>query len=399
MCRIFLAFLLLHCVAGHFPVAAAEMENIQVRRIGTMPKQGRLVVRSALAWLNETSPTFLPLGRELSQLLTTKGFTVVSVKPSALDPMPHTPLPSGNMPAITQSRRGGVRNLSQAKGTGSLEGDAGEQAAQERAVGLAREGKLPQVSLRSYATPKKDAGLPPSVLAIVPPDVELGLYALSQTQGAPRVRFLTIPGRMPRELTGDAGVAEFALVVRFAEVSAMPEASRKLRKGEGDAFSRGVLLAASGVGGVGSLGFGPPASHSAQQRGSYGSQSGFHRGFEGSAPNDFWNRDHDFYQRDYQFKYGTPPLYAEPPKGAASTASPPPLPSAQGPGSFPAGRMVRDAGLGMAVHHLLLFDLYDLSFVWSGGKPKPVWWGSARCPGDEPLAQTLPVLARAIFAE
>lgn len=89
-------------------------------------------------------------------------------------------------------------------------------------------------------------------------------------------------------------------------------------------------LAAGTVKGVGTLGYGAPAPATPPPS-SYGNAPGdYRRGYEGPSPTpgDPWHREGDFKARDYQFRHGPQPGYAEPPQPAAPPAG---LPSPEYP--------------------------------------------------------------------
>lgn len=365
----FLALLLLP-VHAEYGLAATETS---VWQSGALPKQGRVVLRSGLAWLDETHPVFQKLAADFSRQLTAYGLTVVSVAPSKILPMPETPMPQGS------SAREQQRNLPGGE-------DAQSAAAEAKAAELGRDGKLPKLTLRRYTAPKKDADLPTSVKDITPPDVTRALYARSQITGNPVVDSFSIPGRIPEELTADARVADYAVVIRFATVrgraSAPPRTFHALS---------GTLLAAARVTGSAPLGFGAPAPPAPPGRSTYGTPGGYLRGYEGPYPNDFWHRDKDFYQRDYMFKHGTPPNHATPPANLSPGRSLPP-----GTAPLPGDRR----GLAFARWQVLMLDAFALAPVRDGKNPEPVWQAIVRKPEDgDSLEKALPHMARAVFAD
>ena len=354
------------------PTRAADKNDIRATHSGRLPASGRIVIRSGLAEHNENSPSLRPLIKELAHCLAKKNLRPVAVKPRAMPPLSGTVLSSGA--PFAQS--------SQNSGTPS------EEAAQEKAVELARKGTLPQVTLRRYDLRENNAEVSGRGAALVPPPRATGHSAGSGFRETLSVRGFVIPGSLPAELAMDANVADYALIVRFAEVWRQAGLMRRMAQHSG---AGGFLVAASSIGGVGSLGFGAPAQPSATQPSTYGTPGGFRRGYEGSAPNDFWNRDHDFYQRDYQFRYGEPPAYASPPSGSASTPG--------WPGPVPVPSRLRDALPMVATFHLLLLDCYDLAPLRQRGEATLVWQGSAFILASEKkLADSLPALAREIFA-
>ncbi|MDL2209193.1 hypothetical protein LJC26_00090 [Desulfovibrio sp. OttesenSCG-928-O18] len=368
--------LLLNGLLLPLPGHAAGSPKIVVTQAGALPKSGRVVIRSGLAWLDESAPAFQRLAADFSRELTARGLTMVAVAPSALEAMPKTPLPTS-----PKTQAPPLPSRPQAKGNAS-----GDLEAEGKALELGRSGKLPKLTLRGYATPSKDADLPQSVKSVAPPDVTKALYARSQEVGHPVVNSFAIPGRMPKELAADAEIADYAVIIRFASVRAWAAAP------DGSHFGPpGVLVAASSIRGSGSLGFGPPASPSASGQSTYGTPGGYVRGYEGASPNDFWHRDNDFYQRDYMFKHGPQPNYATPPSGLSPSRDVPP-----GAAPLPG----RGHGPSIAGWQLLLLDAYDLAPMRTGKKPKHIWQASVRRPEDEKkLADALPEMARAVFAE
>lgn len=360
------------------PVSAADAAD--VRRTGSLPRQGKIVIRSGLAWMNETALAFQTMANGLGRELTSLGLIVVPyAKPSTLEAMPETP----QQPNATVSAKASPKTA--AAKSPSVSGEA----AQEKAASLSKEGKLPKLKLRSYDTPQRDADLPQTVKDVRPPDVSRAMYAKSQEMGHPVVHHFAIPGRIPAELETDASYADYALVVRFASVRSWGS----LPGGRvADSFMNlpGTLVAAA-IKGSGALGYGPPASPSSSAPpNTYGTPGGFIRGYEGSAPNDFWGRDRDYFQRDYMLKHGEPPQYAKPPKDLS-----PGMP--QGFGTVPefGGRHT----LNIDEWLLILIDCYDLAPARSGQKPAIIWSVSARKPlQGEPFAKGVETLARAAFA-
>ncbi len=355
------------------PAAALAAKNeTQVQQTGELPRTGRVVIRSGMAWLDETSVVYQRVSAALAKELTARGLTVVSVKASALEPMPKTPLPN-RQPARDRKPR-------------TPKGGPAEEEAAQKASELGKTGKLPKLALRGYSMPESDADLPDSVRSITSPDVTRALYARSQQQGKPQVGSFAIPGRLPRELADDAAIAGYAIIIRFAAVQAWAEAPGPFPYGPG------VLVAASSIGGTGALGFGTPAQP-APPGNTYGTPGGYARGYEGSAPNDFWHRDSDFYQRDYQFKYGPQPNYATPPSGLSGGGS---GRARRGFGVAPLPGRGQVSSIGW---NFLLLDCFDLAPVRSGKNPVRIWQASLRAPGDaDSLGTTLPKMIPAIFA-
>lgn len=357
--------------------AAQSSANTVVWRSGPLPETGRVVIRSGMAWLDETAPIFQRLAAVLKKELTAKGLIIVERPPSKLEAMPKTPLPpSGGRIKTADTPTLSERNKAQS-------GSAAAQKANE----LGKAGKLPQLKLEGYSAPKKDADLPATVLAVAPPDVARALFARSQQQGLPEVRSFNIPGRIPEEVNDDATVADYTLVVRFAAVRGWSAAPERLFPGG----PPGVSVAATTVRGVGSLGYGAPAAPAPPGRNTYGTPGGYVRGYEGSAPNDFWHRDSDFNQRDYQFKYGQQPNYATPPSGLSPGRNVSP-----GVGAMPVGR---GGTVAFSEWHMLILELYPLAPLREGKKAEPVWRGMARRPGDtKALGKSLPEMAQLLTA-
>ena len=366
------ATLALFCVV--FPAFAAQ-EGAQVEQKGELPRQGRVVLRSGMAWLDESSTVFQKMAAAFGKELTARGLVVVAVKPSVLEPMPKTPLPNKHQERDVRK----PRDVPQ----GAPEAEAAQKAGE-----LGKEGKLPKLKLRGYTTPDSDRELPESVRSITSPDVARSLYARSQQAGKPVVQSFAVPGRMPGELETDANVADYAIIIRFAAVRswASPPEVRPV-----SSFGSGVLVAASTISGTGALGFGVPAQPVPPGRDTYGTPGGYARGYEGSARNDFWNRDSDFFQRDYQFNHGPQPNYATPPSGLATSRG------ERGFGVKPLPG--RGHGPSVTGWHLILFDGFDLAPVKKGKKPVRIWQAAVRGPGEvETLEKSLPKMIRALFA-
>jgi len=288
--------------------------------------------------------------------------------------MPKTPLPN------KQPAHGPRRPI-------AIDRGPTEETAADKASELGKSGQLPKLKLRTYTAPERDADLSESVRNITAPDVTRALYARSQQKGKPIVQSTTIPGRLPKELTDDAKLADYAVVIRFAAVQSWAVAP------ETPPFGPGVMVAANSIGGTGVLGFGASALPAQSGQNTYGTPGGYVRGYEGWGPNDFWHRDSDFRQRDYQFKHGPPPQYATPPSGLSGSRN-----AAQqrdfGVGNLP-GR-----GEGSAIGwHLILMEGFDLAPVREGKAPARIWQASIRAPGDlDNLIESLPKMIPAIFA-
>lgn len=387
--------------------AEAAQPDTHIEQNGELPKQGRAVIRSGMAWMDETAPTFQRIAGAFSQELASRGLVLVTVRPSALEPMPKTPLPNKQAAKTAPTVRPKQRDK------GIAEGDAAQKAQE-----LGKSGKLPPLKLRTYAAPDKDTDLPESVRSIAAPDVTRALYARSQQAGKPVVQSFAIPGRIPKELAEDARKADYAFVVRFAAVrtwAAAPDAAPCVASAFGwwdslhldqqlhavvahpvpGAFGPGVLVAASTIGGTGRLGFGAPTQGTPPGQSTYGTPSGYARGYEGpSGPGDFWHRDNDFYQRDYQFKNGPQPQYATPPTGLSGSVT------GKGQRGFGAQTLPgRGHGPSVIGWHLLMLDCFDLAPVRAGNKPAPIWQAVIRSPGDtDDFNKSLPKMIRAIFA-
>ena len=357
-----------------FPGLSLAAKDMLVDMSGKLPRQGRVVLRSGMAWLDETTPTFYRLSSALAKELQDRGLTVVSVKASELDPMPKTPLPN------KQSARKGPRKVAAQSGPT-------EEAAASKASELGKSGQLPKLALRTYATPDSDADLSESVRSITAPDVTRALYARSQQQGRPIVHAFAIPGRMPKELPHDATIADYAIIIRFAAVQTWAAAPNP------HPFGPGVMVAATSIGGTGALGFGTPAQPAPPGHSTYGTPGGYARGYEGWGRNDFWHRDSDFNQRDYQFKHGPQPQYATPPSGLSGSRS------GQQQRQFGVGPLHGREHVATVGWHLILLEGYDLEQIRNGKPPARIWQASVRAPGEpEALPNSLPKMIHAVFA-
>ena len=366
---------LVFCVVCLVPaLSQAAKREIMAEQWGEFPRHGRVVIRSGMAWLDENAPVFSRMASALATELRARGLTVVNVKASSLDPMPKTPLPN-KQTAAKNSRKPIV-----------LSGPSEEEAAR-KARELAKSGQLPKLKLRAYETPTRDSDLSESVRNITAPDVTRALYARSQQLGRPVVSSFAIPGRMPKELTNDAKIADYAIVIRIAAVQSLAAVPETLP------FGPGTLVAATSIGGSGALGFGQPAQGTPPGQSTYGTPGGYARGYEGFAPNDFWHRDSDFRQRDYQFKHGPPPNYATPPSGLSGSKT-----GTQQRG-FGVGNIPGRAHVSSIGWHLVLMDGFDLTPVLKGGKPAQIWQAKISRPGEpEELANALPKMVQAVFA-
>lgn len=367
------------------PSALAAQAETHVEQTGELPRHGKVVLRSGMAWLDESANAFQKIATAFGRELTARGLTLLPVKPSALEPMPKTPLPNRTKGRDLRKRP-------------DIAAGTPEEEALRKAGELGKEGKLPQLKLRRYNTPDSDTDLPESVRSITAPDVTRALYARSQQTGKPVVQSFAIPGRMPAELQNDAQTADYAIIIRFAAVRAWAALPEPKPLSPLEPGSPGVLVAAASIGGTGALGFGPPAQASPPGSGTYGTSGGYVRGYEGSARGDFWGRDSDFYQRDYQFKHGPQPNYATPPSGLSpSGKSRTGRTGTRGFGVDPLpGRGHGPAAIGW---HLILFDCFDLAPVRTGKKPVRVWQAAVRSPGETTdFDTTIPKMIRAVFA-
>ena len=195
--------------AGAMP---AQGQNPQiVARSGALPQHGRLIIRSGLAWMDETSLLFASLSRELSQDLTAKGFDIVETSPSRLEKLP---------PGTEGVRNAKVPEL---PGGGGRRGQRAmsvpEAVTRMNAMHLAREGRLPRLTpakAPSTARNEQETGILLMGVPLTKP--ELIRFALTQEAGYPALRgHADIPGRLPHELREtDPDNADYALVVKFA---------------------------------------------------------------------------------------------------------------------------------------------------------------------------------------
>lgn len=334
-----------------------------VERNGRLPASGKIVLRSGLAGMNETSPLFRSLEQSLIPLLTEKGLTVVPCQPSALGQSPRDSAsvrqepPSSNQPRTAQG-----------PSSGAGYGAASEDEAKARAEKMGAEGKLPKLKLNAYTAPVNDTDLPDSITNIRSPDRTSVLFFLSQEQGMPLLnRGGPLPGRLPSEVTRtDPKNADYALVCRFALVSATSRSS----------LERGTLLAAAGtVGGVSGMGYGRGGGSAPAKAPVYGGGKGdYARGYEGLSPipGAPWGRQHDMKARNYMQRYGPEGEFAAPPQGAASTGTP--------GGRFApvTGREIRSfpggpgASAGVTGYALEL-ECYSLARARQGKKPELIW--------------------------
>lgn len=260
MRRVFLAamlclVLLPVCVVGASTASAAPAQSRSpqfVDREGALPSHGRVVIRSGLAWMNEASPLFALVSKELAEDLTARGVTVVQAPLSRMEELPPgtAEVRTAKVPELPGGGRGGRQRVMSVP----------EAAARMQAMHLSREGKLPRARfgnqtdvLKDFmgsatnaaggngtrkAAPDAGSAQPASTTrqtrpaSAVPPGQETGImlagvpltkpelirFALSQEAGHPALRgHADIPGRLPRELHElDPDVADYDLVVKFA---------------------------------------------------------------------------------------------------------------------------------------------------------------------------------------
>jgi hypothetical protein len=205
----------------------AQNQNQQiVARNGTLPKYGRLIIRSGLAWMDETSQLFVLLTRELTQVLTAQGFDVIATSPSRLEKLPSGTEEMRNVKVPAAPGGGGRR--------GQRVMSVPEAITRMNAMHLAREGRLPRLSHANAASTARPtqavrSGEEAGVLVMGVPltKPELIRFALTQEAGHPALRgHADIPGRLPHELwETDPDKADYALVVKFAML--WPSAQQK----------------------------------------------------------------------------------------------------------------------------------------------------------------------------
>ncbi|CAK7054472.1 MAG: hypothetical protein DELT_01152 [Desulfovibrio sp.] len=186
----------------HGPAAfAASVTPVEqlVSAKGELPRSGRVVIRSGLAWMSEDDPLFTSVARVLGEAFIRRGLVVVAAAPSD-----DAPFPAG-----TET----VRNAAIPKhqGAPARPMSIAEAVARMRAMQLAREGRLPQAKFKG-AKSVPSSGQPHLTRQ------EMIRFALSQEEGEPELRgHVTIPGRVPEEVrASDHAVADYAVVVRFA---------------------------------------------------------------------------------------------------------------------------------------------------------------------------------------
>ncbi|MDL2272599.1 hypothetical protein LJC23_06165 [Desulfovibrio sp. OttesenSCG-928-I05] len=374
---------------------------------GEQPEAGRVVLRSGLAWLDESSPVYQPLWAELRRVCEEKDWRVVPVPPSRMKPLPDNPVPGGSggvrVPdaSVYTAAESGLRQPRQFRADGRPE--AGEDLrTQAKAAELARAGKLPATRLQGYASPANDAELPPSVMAVTPPDIATYLFALSQLRGRPLLRGVpSIPLHIPQELTtDDPARADYAILVRFAVIAQPVRGSgRTLNGGRSSGGSAGTLIR-----GVGSLGFGASGStglYGGNTRGS-GSMSGYMRGYDGNAPgSDMWHRDADYRRRDYARLVGPKPVESAAPQalsGDVNREVPQSLAATAGAAASALPAVSAPSG---GEYLVLELEIYDLAPARDGDEARVIWSGKAAASGPftgtEQIAASLAELAASLL--
>lgn len=398
--RIFLCALLL----GMPLASCAARQDLDSAVKGETPETGRVVVRSGLAWLDESAPVYQPLWAELRRVCADRGWTVVDVPPSRMEPLPENPLPAssggaGSLPdeSIYTPAQTGAR---QYRADGRPE--AGEDLrTQARAAELAKAGKLPATRLQSYASPAKDAELPPSVMAVAPPDFATYLYSLSQLRGKPTLRGgSSVPFRVPSELSAsDPARADYAFLARFAVIAPPVRGGggAALPGGRGGTAGSGALIR-----GVRSLGFGASGGaglYGGSGRGS-GSVGGYMRGYDGNAPgSDIWHRDADYRRRDYARQIGPQPVQSAPPHALSGDVNRDVPASREGAvGGVPSGSTgSADLIVSGGEYLVLELEMYDLAPARDGGEALLIWSGRAVGAATGNIAASLPELAASLF--
>ena len=376
-------FIFLYCfTAGGTPQArASSASSEQVTVTGALPSGGKAVLRSGLQWMDERAPLFLRVQAELCPLLEARGFSLLNIVPSAVQPVPQFPVPSA--PGTPEKKRVPPPAPGVAAPT--------EAAAQAAAAELKAAGRLPQVSLRRYDVAHKDTDLPKTVLSIAPPDPQVILFALSQQRGMPLVkRAGSIPGSLPPELVAqDAQGADVAFVLRLALVQPQPSRGAVLGRG---GYAGGSLIgsgsgghASSGVQGVTTLGAQAPLARAPLLAPGQGTAQDFARGYEGMRPE--LGRPHvaaDMRARDYAERLAPPPPLATPPQsmplhrgeavgslGSSVGAAVSGRDFFEDAGSLTAGAVA--GGIPAHTGYRLELFCYDLAPARSGGAPALVW--------------------------
>lgn len=382
--------------------ACAPLRGVESAVRGETPDGGRVVLRSGLAWLDESAPVFQPLLAELRRLCEENGWTVVDAAPSRTAPVPDDPLPPGaSSPAALPDD-----SIYSRPGAGRYRADGRPEAEEdvrtrERAAELAKAGRLPETKLRGYEAPADDGQLPPSVMAVSPPDFSTFLFAQSQLRGRPSFRGTgSIPFRVPDEMRSlDPAAAEYALLFRFAVVSPPARVGAPIRTGGGGAAlapvgGGGGYAAPPLVGGIGTLGFGVSGGtglYGGSGRG-LGSVGDYMRGYEGNAPGSgSWSRDADYRSRNQARQMGPEPVQSVPPHGLSHSVDD--GGRSAGQGDVPAGMPVLPYS-GILV---LEMDLYDLAPARDGGDIRLLWSGRAAAPATDDVAGALPELAASLL--
>lgn len=193
---------------GVFPAGAAAPEQLVAVK-GELPRNGRIVIRSGLAWMSEDDPLFSLVAKSLAQELEERGLAVAAAEPSVPAVLPR------------EAERMKIEPVPKSKGVRRRIMSVAEAVSRMKAMQLAREGRLPQ---SRFAT--GDTGAPGSARNVPPASdpgtslsrQEMARFALSQEDGDPELRGqITVPGRVPAEVRShDPAVADYALVVRFA---------------------------------------------------------------------------------------------------------------------------------------------------------------------------------------
>ena len=207
----------------------AQNQNPQiVSHSGTLPKHGRLIIRSGLAWMDETAPLFVFLIRALSQNLTAKGFNITATSPSKLEKLPLGTEEVRNAKVPELSGGGGRR--------GQRVLSVPEAVARMNAMHLSREGRLPRLSPAKVTSPlpaahaaRNEQETKGRLVGVPLTNPELIRFALTQEAGHPALRgHSDIPGRLPHELwETDSDKADYVLVVKFAML--WPAAQQKTK--------------------------------------------------------------------------------------------------------------------------------------------------------------------------
>lgn len=193
---------------GVLPAGAAVPEQL-VSAKGELPRTGRIVIRSGLAWMREDDPLFVLVARALAGELEERGLAVAVVEPSVPAPLP------------PDAERLKTAPVPKSKGVRRRIMSVAEAVSRMKAMQLAREGRLPQSRFSTGDTGTSGASRsapPANGSGTALSRQEMARFALSQEEGDPELRGqITVPGRVPGEVRShDPAVAEYALVVRFA---------------------------------------------------------------------------------------------------------------------------------------------------------------------------------------